>query len=108
MPSTNGRTPTMTLGLVAAGLSMILVAMAHNGYLFAAALIVMEATATLILYSTAFAALVQLGGRGAQNRLLRGPEVTLPAQVVQAPILLEVSQYAFNRTGGIAPVLSLM
>ncbi|GLQ08151.1 MFS transporter [Devosia yakushimensis] len=64
-----GAVPTMTLGSLAAGLSQILLAMAPNGYLFAAALVVMEATSTLVLYATAFAALVQLGGRGAQRSI---------------------------------------
>lgn len=64
-----GAVPTMTTGSVAAGLSLVLLAMAPNGYLFAAALLVMEVTSTLVLYATAFAALVQLGGRGAQRSI---------------------------------------
>lgn len=64
-----GAVPTMTLGSVAAGFSLVLLAMAPNGYLFAAALVVMEVTSTLVLYATAFAALVQLGGRGAQRSI---------------------------------------
>lgn len=44
-------------------------AIAPNGWLFALALIGMEVASTLVLYATAFSALVQMGGQGAQRSI---------------------------------------
>lgn len=44
-------------------------AMAPNGWLFALALIGMEVASTMVLYATAFSALVQMGGQGAQRSI---------------------------------------
>ncbi|WEX11048.1 arsenite efflux MFS transporter ArsK [Chelativorans sp. AA-79] len=64
-----GAAPTMTVGSLVVGLALVLMGVAANGYLFAFALIFMEATSTLVLYAAAFAALVQLGGRDAQRSI---------------------------------------
>lgn len=64
-----GAVAAMTAGSLTVGLALVLMAFAANGYLFSAALLLMEAASTLVLYSAAFAALVQLGGRSAQRSI---------------------------------------
>ena len=55
--------------LPAAVLLLAGAAVSPNGWLFALALIGMEGASTLVLYATAFSALVQMGGQGAQRSI---------------------------------------
>ncbi|WP_375452180.1 arsenite efflux MFS transporter ArsK [uncultured Devosia sp.] len=64
-----GAARTMTIGSIIAAASLALAAVAADGYLFSAALLLMELASTLVLYAAAFAALVQLGGRTAQRSI---------------------------------------
>jgi len=64
-----GAARTMAAGSVAAALLLGAAGLATDGYSFAAALIGMEMAASLVLYATAFAALVQAGAEGAQRRI---------------------------------------
>jgi MFS family permease len=64
-----GAVPVMTAGSLAVGLALVLLAFSADGFFFAAVLILVEAASTLVLYAAAFAALVQLGGRGAQRSI---------------------------------------
>lgn len=64
-----GAARTMVAGSVVAALLLAAAGLAWDGYTFAAALIGMEIASSLVLYATAFAALVQAGGQGAQRRI---------------------------------------
>jgi len=64
-----GAARMMAFGSAAAAITLALAALAPNGPLFAAALIAMEITSTLVLYAAAFAALVELGGASAQRSI---------------------------------------
>lgn len=64
-----GAARTMVAGSLAAALLLAGAGLAWDGYAFAAALIGMEIASSLVLYATAFAALVQAGGQGAQRRI---------------------------------------
>jgi MFS family permease len=64
-----GAVRTMTAGSVASAIMLAAAGLATNGFAFAAALIGMEIASTLVLYATAFAAIVQLGGKGAQRSI---------------------------------------
>lgn len=64
-----GAAQTMTAGSAAAAVALALAGLAPNGPLFAAALVAMEIASTGVLYATAFAALVQTGGHGAQRSI---------------------------------------
>lgn len=64
-----GAARVMSWGSLLAALMLAAASVAPNGWAFAAALIAMEVVSTLVLYATAFAALVQLGGRTAQRRI---------------------------------------
>ncbi|ODT30350.1 MAG: MFS transporter [Kaistia sp. SCN 65-12] len=64
-----GAARTMAIGSIAVAVLLAAAGLAGNGYLFAAALIGMEIASALVLYATAFAALVQAGGRGAQRSI---------------------------------------
>ncbi|OJX15588.1 MAG: hypothetical protein BGO82_10850 [Devosia sp. 67-54] len=59
----------MTLGSVVAALALIVASLAPNGLVFAAAVVVMQVAATLVLYDAAFTALVQAAGAGAHQRI---------------------------------------
>jgi MFS family permease len=64
-----GAARTMVVGSVAAALMLVVAALAGNGIVFAIALVAMEVASALVLYAAAFAALVQMGGRGAQRSI---------------------------------------
>lgn len=64
-----GAVRTMTAGSVVSAVMLAAAGLATNGFAFAAALIGMEIASTLVLYATAFAAIVQLGGKGAQRSI---------------------------------------
>ncbi|WP_421762344.1 arsenite efflux MFS transporter ArsK [Devosia sp.] len=64
-----GAARTMVVGSVAAALMLVVAALASNGVVFAIALVAMEVASALVLYAAAFAALVQMGGRGAQRSI---------------------------------------
>lgn len=64
-----GAARVMSWGSLLAALMLAAASVAPNGWAFAAALIAMEVVSTLVLYATAFAVLVQLGGRTAQRRI---------------------------------------
>lgn len=60
-----GAPTVMAWGSAVAAFALVLVAFAQNVAWFVAALIAMELAASFVLYSTAFVAIVQLGGRRA-------------------------------------------
>jgi MFS family permease len=64
-----GAARTMVVGSVAAALLLGAAGLAWDGYSFALALVGMEMASSLVLYATAFAALVQAGAQGAQRRI---------------------------------------
>lgn len=64
-----GAARVMTLGSVAAALSLAAAASSGTGIAYAAALLAMELASSFVLYSVAFAALVQLGGQAAQRSI---------------------------------------
>lgn len=64
-----GAARTMVAGSAVAAVTCVLAGVAPNGWFYAAALFLMEAASTFVLYATAFAALVQAGGRGAQRSI---------------------------------------
>jgi MFS family permease len=64
-----GAVRTMTLGSIAAAAMLAAAGLAPNGYAFTAALVGMEIASTAVLYATAFAAIVELGGRNAQRSI---------------------------------------
>jgi len=64
-----GAANTMVAGSLVAAATLATAAAAPNGIIYAAALIAMELASTFVLYATAFAALVQIGGHGAGRRI---------------------------------------
>jgi MFS family permease len=64
-----GAPRVMTLGSVAVALTFVAAALSSNGLAYGAALIAMEMASGFVLYATAFAALVQLGGQNAQRSI---------------------------------------
>jgi MFS family permease len=64
-----GAARTMVVGSMLASLLLVGVALSGDGISLALALIGMEIAAALVLYATAFATLVQLGGQGAQRSI---------------------------------------
>jgi MFS family permease len=64
-----GAARTMAAGSVAAAATLAAAGVAPNGMVYAASLVAMEITSSLVLYATAFAALVQAGGQGAQRSI---------------------------------------
>jgi MFS family permease len=59
----------MAFGSVSAAMALAASALAPTGPIFVVALVVLEITASFVLYSTAFAAIVQIGGHGAQRSI---------------------------------------
>jgi MFS family permease len=64
-----GAARVMVAGSLLAAMLLGAAALALDGFSFAAALIGMEIASALVLYATAFAALVQAGGQGAQRSI---------------------------------------
>jgi MFS family permease len=64
-----GAARVMTIGSVAAAATLVLAALSTNGIVYSIALVAMEIASSFVLYSTAFAALVQVGGQGAQRSI---------------------------------------
>nr|WP_250808680.1 arsenite efflux MFS transporter ArsK [Neorhizobium tomejilense] len=60
----------MVPGSIAAAISLICAAFAPNAWVFWVSLIAMELASSFVLYSTAFAALVQVGGSKAQRSIV--------------------------------------
>ncbi|APG87490.1 MFS transporter (plasmid) [Sinorhizobium americanum CCGM7] len=59
----------MVPGSLAAGLAMAAAACSPNAIAFGLSLVLMEAASAFVLYGTAFAAIVQIGGRSAQRSI---------------------------------------
>jgi MFS family permease len=64
-----GAARTMVFGSIAVSITLVGAALSTNGLAYAAFLIAMEVASCLVLYATAFAALVQAGGQGAQRSI---------------------------------------
>lgn len=64
-----GAARVMVWGSIAAALSLVACAMAPNGVTFVAGLVAMEVSSGFVLYTTAFAALAQIAGQGAQRSI---------------------------------------
>lgn len=59
----------MVVGSLAAGLALVAAAFSPNAILFAVALVTMQIASAFVLYGTAFAAIVELGGRSAPRAI---------------------------------------
>ncbi len=64
-----GAARVMSIGSVAAAATLLAAALADTGFGYAAALVAMAMASSFVLYATAFAALVQVGGQGAQRSI---------------------------------------
>lgn len=64
-----GAARVMTLGSVAAAATLMAAAFSTGGFVYGTALVAMEIASSFVLYATAFAALVQVGGQGAQRSI---------------------------------------
>jgi MFS family permease len=64
-----GAARLMSIGSLAAALSLVLAAVAPNGLAFVAGLVAMEVASASVLYATAFAALAQVSPTGAQRSI---------------------------------------
>lgn len=64
-----GAARIMTIGSVAAALTLVAAALSPNGFAYGASLVAMEMASSFVLYSTAFAALVQVAGQNAQRSI---------------------------------------
>lgn len=64
-----GAARIMTFGSIAATIALVAAAFSTSGLAYAGALVAMEVAASTILYATAFATIVQSGGRDAQKRI---------------------------------------
>lgn len=64
-----GAARVMIWGSVAAALSLVACALAPHGIAFAMGLVAMEVASGFVLYTTAFAALAQIAGQGAQRSI---------------------------------------
>ncbi|MBW0368300.1 arsenite efflux MFS transporter ArsK [Ensifer adhaerens] len=59
----------MVPGSLAAGLALVAAALSPNALFFGVSLVAMEVASAFVLYGTAFAAIVQIGGRSAQRSI---------------------------------------
>lgn len=59
----------MVPGSIAAGIALVAAACSANAIAFGISLVVMEMASAFVLYGTAFAAIVQIGGRSAQRSI---------------------------------------
>lgn len=64
-----GAARVMVWGSIAAALSLVVCALSPNGVSFVAGLVAMEVASGFVLYTTAFAALAQIAGQGAQRSI---------------------------------------
>lgn len=64
-----GASRLMVPGSLAAGLALVSAALSPNAITFGVSLVAMEVASTFVLYGTAFAAIVQIGGRQAQRSI---------------------------------------
>jgi len=64
-----GASRVMTLGSLATALTFVAAALSPNGLAYGGALVAMEIASSFVLYSTAFAALVQVAGQDAQRSI---------------------------------------
>ena len=64
-----GAARVMAWGSLAAALSLVACALSPNGMSFVAGLVAMEVASGFVLYTTAFAALAQIAGQGAQRSI---------------------------------------
>ncbi|KKX29363.1 arsenite efflux MFS transporter ArsK [Rhizobium sp. LC145] len=65
-----GASRLMVPGSLAAAVSLVCAALSTNALVFGASMIAMELASTFVLYSTAFAAIVQVGGSKAQRSIV--------------------------------------
>lgn len=64
-----GAARAMVAGSLATAITLTAAGLSSNGLAYAVSLVAMEMTSSLVLYATAFAALVQIGGQGAQRSI---------------------------------------
>lgn len=93
-----GATRVMTLGSVAVALTLVAAALSANGFVYAGALVAMEAASSFVLYSTAFAALVQLAGQNAQRSITHLTLIAGFASTIFWPISSVLLDYTDWRT----------
>ncbi len=83
----------MVPGSLAAGLSLAVAAAAPSVVVFGAALIAMEVSSTFVLYSTAFAAIVQTGAANAQKSITHLTLIAGFASTLFWPLTATLHQY---------------
>jgi MFS family permease len=64
-----GAARVMAIGSVGAAATLVFAGLSSNGIVYSIALVATEIASSFVLYSTAFAALVQAGGQGAQRSI---------------------------------------
>jgi MFS family permease len=91
-----GAARVMTIGSVAAALTLVAAALSPNGFAYGASLVAMEMASSFVLYSTAFAALVQVAGQNPQRSITHLTLIAGFASTIFWPItslLLEVTDW---------------
>lgn len=91
-----GAARVMTVGSVAAAMTLVTAAFSPNGLAYGASLVAMEMASSFVLYSTAFAALVQVAGQNAQRSITHLTLIAGFASTIFWPItslLLEVTDW---------------
>lgn len=83
----------MVPGSIAAALSLVCAASSTNFIMFGASLIAMELAATFVLYSTAFAAIVQVGGTKAQRSIVHLTLIAGFASTLFWPLTATLQEY---------------
>ncbi|MFN7025161.1 MAG: arsenite efflux MFS transporter ArsK [Pseudorhizobium sp.] len=83
----------MVPGSLVAAISLLCAALSTNVIMFGASLIVMELASTFVLYSTAFAAIVQVGGSKAQRSIVHLTLIAGFASTIFWPVTATLHEY---------------
>jgi MFS family permease len=88
-----GAARVMVWGSVAAALSLVACALAPTGIAFVAGLVAMEVASGFVLYTTAFAALAQIAGQGAQRSITHLTLIAGFASTIFWPLTTTLHEY---------------
>ncbi|HTO27548.1 MAG TPA: arsenite efflux MFS transporter ArsK [Devosia sp.] len=88
-----GAAKVMVWGSVAAALSLAVCALSPNGIAFVAGLVAMEVASGFVLYATAFAALAQIAGQGAQRSITHLTLIAGFASTIFWPLTTTLHEY---------------
>lgn len=88
-----GAARVMVWGSVAAALSLAVCALSPNGIAFVAGLVAMEVASGFVLYATAFAALAQIAGQGAQRSITHLTLIAGFASTIFWPLTTTLHEY---------------